>query len=408
MTYITPHVDIRQEAGWNHLVDGKWTRHTNGPLYMDPFPLSDKQFLVSYNPDKSWKDVRAYGLYVIDDQGNHDLIHKDEEFSCWQPTPLKPRKRPPVMPNQCDPELAKKKLAVCIVQDVYFGMEGVERGSVKWIRVLEQIPRPWACRRTWQPAINHTGLVSPSSALAAKALYGVVPVHEDGSAHFYVPANRNIYFEALDENFMELQRERTYVNYKPGETRSCVGCHETPNRSPIASAVLPKAMASPPVMPQPQPGDKKAARVLHYITDVQPVLDKHCVRCHGGEKPAADLKLTGELTTARCRSYESIMSRGLVETFDEGSDWDGSAYAPPRSVGSHASKLIARIRKGCPGNDKKLPIEDFVKISLGRRQRRLLRFLLGPHPHQAPRPPELPPGAHAGTSVKHESSAAGG
>ena len=31
MTYITPHVDIRQEPGWNHLVDGKWVRHTNGP-----------------------------------------------------------------------------------------------------------------------------------------------------------------------------------------------------------------------------------------------------------------------------------------------------------------------------------------------------------------------------------------
>ena len=53
MTYVTPHVDIQQEAGWNHLVGGRWVRPTKGPLYMDPFPLSDAQFLVAYNPDKS-------------------------------------------------------------------------------------------------------------------------------------------------------------------------------------------------------------------------------------------------------------------------------------------------------------------------------------------------------------------
>ena len=100
--------------------------------------------------------------------------------------------------------------------------------------MLEQIPRPWACRRTWSPNIRHTGLVSRGSASAAKALYGVVPVHGDGSAHFLVPADRNIYLEALDENFMELQRERTYVNYRPGEQRSCIGCHESNLETPAS------------------------------------------------------------------------------------------------------------------------------------------------------------------------------
>ncbi len=155
MTYITPHVDIRQEEGWNHLVDGRWVRHTRGPLYMDPFPLSATRFLVSHHPDpdKPWNDLRAYGLYLIDASGGHELIYKDAEFSCWQPVPLVPRKRPPILPVQADAELAKKNLAVCIVQDVHRGLEGVERGEVKWLRIIEQIPRPWACRRTWEPAV---------------------------------------------------------------------------------------------------------------------------------------------------------------------------------------------------------------------------------------------------------------
>jgi len=362
MTYITPHVDIQQEGGWNHLVDGRWTRHTNGPLYMDPYPLNDKMYLVAHNPDKRWNDVRAYGLYLIDEAGNHQLIYRDEEFSCWQPTPLRPRPVPPVLPTFRDEELAKKNMAVCIVQDVHRRMEGVEPGEVKWLRVMEQIPRPWACRRFWEDA-NHTGLISRGSALATKAMYGVVPVHGDGSAHFLVPADRNIYFQALDENFMELQRERTYVNYRPGERRSCVGCHETPNVTPTSLGTTPLAMLQPPVMPQPQPGDDQPARVLHYPKDVQPVLDRHCVRCHGEDRPAADLDLTGALTRYFSRSYDNIWERRLVKTFDEGSDWGGTPYAPPRTVGSHASRLIAQIRRGCAGNERPLPLEDFVKIA---------------------------------------------
>jgi len=362
MTFITPHVDIRQEGGWNHLVDGRWTRHTNGPLYMDPYPLDDKSFLVAHNPDEKWNDVRAYGLCLIDEAGNHQLIYQDEEFSCWQPTPLRRRRVPPMLPKSRDDELAKKNMAVCVVQDVHRGMEGVQPGEVRWLRIMEQIPRPWACRRFWKDAA-HTDLISRGSALATKAMYGVVPVHKDGSAHFLVPANRNIYFQALDENFMELQRERTYVNYCPGETRSCVGCHETPKATPTVVGKTPLAMRGPPVMPQAQPGDNQPARALHYPTDVQPVLDRHCVRCHGEHRPAADLELTGALTQYFSGSYENIWRRRLVKTFDEGSDWGGTPYAPPRTVGSHASRLISQIRRGCPGNERPLPLEDSVKIS---------------------------------------------
>ena len=81
----------------------------------------------------------------------------------------------------------------------------------------------------------------------------MVPVYEDGLAHFYVPADRNIYFQALDKNFMELQRERTYVNYRPGEKRSCVGCHEQPNSLPAAQRSA-MAMTRTPAMPGLRPG----------------------------------------------------------------------------------------------------------------------------------------------------------
>jgi len=247
------------------------------------------------------------------------------------------------------------------VQDVYHGMENIERGEVKWIRILEQIPRPWACRRNWPDDARHTRLVSLGTSLASKALYGVVPVEEDGSAHFYVPADRNIYFEALDENYMELQRERTYVNYKPGERRACIGCHETPHDTPPKQLKLATALTRPPTHPQPQPGDT-GPRPLHYVTDVQPVLDKYCVKCHGEENPAADLRLTGELTHNFCTSYEAILGKKLVTTTDEFKDFHGSEYLPTKSIGSHASKFSQQVFKGCPGMTQEVPLEAKIKL----------------------------------------------
>ena len=64
--------------------------------------------------------------------------------SCWQPIPLRPRKKPPVTSVAIDQKLAVEKLATCVVTDIYHGMENVERGTIKYIRVMEQVPRPWA------------------------------------------------------------------------------------------------------------------------------------------------------------------------------------------------------------------------------------------------------------------------
>jgi hypothetical protein len=360
MSYVTPWVDIQQEGGWNQFADGEWTRHTKGPLYMSPFPLSDQEFLVSHNPDRKWNSPDAYGIHLIDRAGGHTLIYKDGDYSCWYARPVVPRPRPPVVRTTCDAGLAEQKLAVCMVSDVYQGLEKVARGEVKWLRIMEQLPRPWASRRRWRPGEDHTALISKDTALAAKVLRGIVPVEADGSARFYVPADRNIYFSALDGNYLELQRERTYVNYRPGESRSCVGCHETPGDAPPPANRLPLAAAHPPLMPRPQPGDSQAARPLQYPDDVQPVLDRYCVSCHAGKEAAGGCDLTGELTTLFSRSYETLLP--FVPTYREASDFEGSPYVPARTIGSAVSRLTERLLRGCPGAAP-VPVEARLKIT---------------------------------------------
>ena len=157
---------------------------------------------------------------------------------------------------------------------------------------------------------------------------------------------------------MAVQTERTFVNYMPGETRSCIGCHETPNQvattKTYSSVAALKREAS---MPGPQPGEKNGQRPLDYYTDVQPVLNKHCIECHGEKDPEADLNLTGELTQLFCMSYEQLIperrggigrKRDKIElvgpTIGENHPKTGNVhYMPARSFGSHNSVLVAML-----------------------------------------------------------------
>jgi hypothetical protein len=328
-------------------------------LYIDPFPISENLFIVSHNTGGRWNDIKGYGLYLIDDSGNSELIYKDSKMSCFQGIPLLARSQPKVVPDIRSTE--DKRECKVVMSDVYKGLDGVERGSIKYLRILEQVPRPWAARRRWS-GDGSGGMhvaISAETHLGLKVLHGIVPVHEDGSAYFTLPADKSIFFQALDENFMEIQRMRTFVNLRPGETRSCIGCHELRQLAPANKNVI--ALKNPPVPPLPQPGDEVAQRPIHYPTDVQPILDKHCVSCHSGAEAKAELDLSGEMTKQFSKSYQNILDRRLISVVrEERPEWGYAEPVPPKTYGSHASKLISIIRDGHEG--VKLSKEEFIKL----------------------------------------------
>ncbi len=359
---------------FTHLKNGQWVADNVGPLYSEPYPLADpvsgagagKYFLVDCNPDKAWNDATAYGLYLIDAFGNRVKIHDDPAISCWQPMPLAARERPPVLaPAQPEPDESATE-AVLAMSDVYRGLEGVPRGTVKYLRVLEQIPRPWSARRFWPDDETHGqhAVISMNAHIFVKIHHGVVPVEEDGSAHFVVPARKNLFFQALDEDYMEVYRMRSFVNLQPGETRSCIGCHEP--RASAPPPATPLALSLPPRNLTPQPGET-VPRPIHYVTDVQPILDRHCVSCHNPEKSDGDVDLSGELTTFFNRSYEAIMSKDLVAHIQEFKGPQVRAQKQnvvplaPYALGSPASRLIALIREG--HYDCQLTPEEQVRLT---------------------------------------------
>ena len=122
------------------------------------------------------------------------------------------------------------------------------------------------------------------------------------------------------------------------------------------------ALLHPPSGPQPQPGDKTAARVLHYPTDVQPVLDKHCIKCHGSEEPKDDPDLTGTMTDLFTRSFHNLARNGLSPRITEVSERPRSTpYLPAMTIGSGASPLIKMLREG--HEDVELSTAELLKIS---------------------------------------------
>jgi hypothetical protein len=61
---------------------------------------------------------------------------------------------------------------------------------------------------------------------------GEVPVQEDGSFMAEVPADTPLGFEALNQEGEILRRVEPVVWVRPGENRSCTGCHAAHNRAP--------------------------------------------------------------------------------------------------------------------------------------------------------------------------------
>ncbi len=206
------HVRIGGGFDCDHAVEAKLK-------YADPYPLSSKYLLCSRMTGRGWE----MGIYLVDVFGNEVLLHV-EGRGCCDPMPLKPRTRPPVIPARRD--FASEK-GYFYVQDVYQGthMQGVQRGAVKSLRVVEAPEK-----RTWSPGKWFgQGYTAPGMnwhGLENKRILGTVPVEADGSAYFAVPAEKFVYFQLLDADGMMIHSMRSGTFVQPGERTGCIGCHD--------------------------------------------------------------------------------------------------------------------------------------------------------------------------------------
>jgi len=315
--------------------------------YEDPFPLDDSHFLCAKQTGKG----EEMGLYYIDLHGNEVQVYF-EAPGCYDPMPLRSRTPPPSHPvrrNFSNP----KGLGNFYVQNVYVGthMRNVQPGVIKALRVVESPEkRNWSGREWFGQGAQAPGMNWHN--FENKRI--LVPVEEDGSAYFEVPANTYVFFQALDANGMMVQSMRSGIFVQPGETYGCVGCHENRVGDIPAVASTPKAMKR---QPDQLKGWYGSPRLFSFQKEIQPIFDKHCVSCHDYGKKAGDkLNLAGDRDVVFCTSYVDIWSQGVITCIGGGPAEIQQAY----TWGSHPSKLIQKIRKGHA--DVKLSHEELDRL----------------------------------------------
>ena len=347
LAIVTPNVKP-QEGGMAGFPVPEGGVQDGGGIYMNPWPLSEKHFLAAYSyltlpNDKS--DAAGYALYLIDVFGTKELLYRDPAISSSLPIPLGPRIRPPILAEAFDPT---KDGATCALSSAGYGVEGIEPGRIRFLRVSEAVGWPYDNKSGGQRYGEDHGGVPPLVNWTPVRILGDVPIEADGSAHFTVPADKMVYFQLLDEKHMELRRMRSFISFQPGEQRGCVGCHETRSVAPPAPSFA-TAQRRPPSQPQPPPwGD----RPVSFLRDVQPVFDQHCVSCHSGLKPAGQLDFSGGLTShlksvagyGYNRAFETIEQKGLVSR--SAARAQDASITPPLAYGSPKSKLLLALRTG--------------------------------------------------------------
>jgi len=346
VSIFSPGHGRREHAGRIAVIDPdagpderRWVRYIGrGSNYRDPYPLSENLFLAAENNR----------VLLIDSAGQTEVLHTvaGRNMTAHEPRVLRPRPREPLI---ADRVIDSQPTGRLVLADVTHGrrMAGVRPGEITELLVLETLPKPVNFSGTMEP-ISHQG------TFTLPRILGTVPVEADGSAYMEVPALRPLFFVALDKRGMSVKRMQSFVSVMPGETTGCSGCHEDrTDNARIRGNLL--ATKRPPSRIRPVEG---VPGVMDFPRDIQPILDKHCVRCHNYRKPPPGrMPLVAARGPMYSHSYYALMAGGYVS---HGRDAQGNKK--PRGIGTSASRLMKQI----DGTHKK------VKLSaLERRKIRL-------------------------------------
>lgn len=271
--------------------DVGWPESGNGPVdpiespsyhasgayaaYYSPYPLSERDFLVSAS--RGGKFV----LYLMDVDGNRELVYEGTN-NIFHAQPLRPRQRPPLIADRVAWPAPKDRLnpkgGVIYSNNVYQGAPPELYGKAKYLRVFSIDHKTYTY---WykRPYISTGPVVSAVQSEGVKRILGTVPIEPDGSVAFEAPSGIALHFQLLDDDLRALQTMRSFTGVMPGERRGCLGCHPSHSRAPAQFDAKSLSGNSDPRPIAPPPWSDDTVSFPRYV---QPVLDKYCIKCHGG------------------------------------------------------------------------------------------------------------------------------
>ena len=348
-----------------------------GDQFQYPYPLDEDRFLVTLALPTPDGRLGRFNIYLVDRSGRRELLvegaESGEGIGCRQIVPLAPRPTGHVRPSLVD---YRQETGTVFMQNICEGpgLEGVPPGTIDRLRVVGLEYRAAGVGHAQQE--GEGGFADVSSPIAVgngswdvKVVFGSAKVHADGSAFFKVPALKPVYFQALDRDGFAVQTMRSWTTLMPGETQSCVGCHEDKNSTSRTEYGRALALDGGPQELTPFYGPPRG---FSYTQEVQPILDRHCVDCHDG-RDDVPLCLTGE--QVRLDEMKRMVSRSYLElthTKNERGDchhplvnWidsmSGPAMLPPNHRGSTTSGLMKLLKEEHEGVS--LSAEELEKIA---------------------------------------------
>ncbi len=341
-----------------------------GDQFQYPYPLSETAVVTGLRPFGR----RRFGIYFVLADGRRELLYRDNDISCNQPVLVEPR----AIPRRASRVDYSKKTGTVYLHDIYVGpgLKGVKRGAIKQLRVVALEFRPCSgkgimksapprpkrdkknkkAKKDKKPTVSlgarnrgpiSAGLVSVPIATGGgtwdvKTVLGNATVHQDGSACFEAPARKAIFFQALDAKGQMVQSMRSWMTLQPGESVSCIGCHERKNEAPPVP-YFSKALAAGAETLDRKPLVGPAVG-FDFRREIQPILDKHCVKCHKlakDQKAPAGKKEAFSLSWPA--SYNALADRKVCNWINAQSK---PPMLPPYYTGSAQSKLIKMLEGG--------------------------------------------------------------
>ncbi|HEY9063091.1 MAG TPA: hypothetical protein VIO64_21730 [Pseudobacteroides sp.] len=319
---------------------------TTDQKYATPYPLSEDYYLCVYDPNANTNGGnKRYGIYAIDTKGNKSLLYSDPNFSCYGPMPLRPRKVPNIIPGTAKPT-GQAQDGVVSVMNVYNSLLPLPSGTkIKELRIWQVYPK--TTTMATDPMVSYESTESIWAGRNTRGLLGSVPVESDGSASFYMPAGRAVFFQAVDQDGTAVQTMRSDTFLIPGQTKLyCQGCHEPGRQAAVNPESVPLALRREPSKITPDPS--QGSRPVSFPRLIQPILDKKCISCHNGSQVPDLRKGTTDAQTKWFSSYKNL--KPYVALFDgiyPGADWN-KVYprTEPGKFGARASKLYQKLKTG--------------------------------------------------------------
>ena len=203
------------------------------------FPLDAERILCAASVRDFDRKKVDLGIYICDaETGKLKLVYNDPSCADFEARPIAARRRPKVLAEN---ERSDSYVGRVFCHSALTSRDRRVTEMGKFVRVIEGMPA-MARHHThksnkgeaWK---NHTGTIG--------RILGTVPLRADGSFYVEVPADRMIHVQVLDGDRRVVGNQQIWMYARPDETRSCVGCHETPDTTAKLDGFTPTARQAP-------------------------------------------------------------------------------------------------------------------------------------------------------------------